>query len=189
MRILTSIVPCLQDPDAIAVVARCFLQANVLQNRMLIRARLVPPLYKSGVRYEPEPRWARLIDSRGRYLQFEDFATALDVLNRGWGDCDDLAPWICAERQETCGCGHMFTEHAPLPPRAARTGEPRSPFAVTRGPCTLCTNCREFHGEAANILVTYRVHLLRNGHKRPGFHALCRRGDGTTEDPSRYLGL
>lgn len=46
----------------------------------------VPPLYETGVIYRREPREIR-----------EDFATAPIVLARGWGDCDDLAPWRSAE--------------------------------------------------------------------------------------------
>jgi len=46
----------------------------------------IPRLYASGVRYarEPDP-------------SCEDFATTPVVLARGWGDCDDLAPWRAAE--------------------------------------------------------------------------------------------
>lgn len=45
-----------------------------------------PPLYRSGVRYAVEP-----VDAR------EQFCTAPAVLEQGWGDCDDLAPWRSAE--------------------------------------------------------------------------------------------
>lgn len=49
-----------------------------------------PPLYASGVVYRREPR---SITARGP----EDFATVPLMLRRGWGDCDDLAPWRAAE--------------------------------------------------------------------------------------------
>lgn len=45
-----------------------------------------PSLYASGVRYAPEPDEIR-----------EDWATIPVILARGWGDCDDLAPWRAAE--------------------------------------------------------------------------------------------
>jgi len=46
-----------------------------------------PPLYASGVRFQPEP-WAG---------KLEEFAHALKVLQRGWGDCDDLCAFRVAE--------------------------------------------------------------------------------------------
>lgn len=45
-----------------------------------------PSLYASGVKYGEEPRELR-----------EQFCTAPAVLAQGWGDCDDLAPWLSAE--------------------------------------------------------------------------------------------
>lgn len=47
----------------------------------------IPPLYRSGVRYEREPWQGRV----------EEFATIPIVLERKWGDCDDLAAWRAAE--------------------------------------------------------------------------------------------
>ena len=49
-----------------------------------------PPLYSSGVRYREEPPGT------------EEFCAIPDVLRRGWGDCDDLAPWRAAELR-LCG--------------------------------------------------------------------------------------
>lgn len=49
-----------------------------------------PSIYVSGVVYRREPR---ALTRRGA----EDFATAPVCLRRGWGDCDDLAPWRAAE--------------------------------------------------------------------------------------------
>ena len=48
----------------------------------------LPPLYKSGVVYRPEP-------NRGTGV--EDFADPWTCLSRGWGDCDDLTIWRIAE--------------------------------------------------------------------------------------------
>lgn len=57
-----------------------------------------PPLYSSGVRYaEDLPGSA------------EEFCAIPDVLRRGRGDCDDLAPWRAAELR-LCG------EHATAEP-------------------------------------------------------------------------
>lgn len=64
--------------------------ALVEANRLILRAGSVPPLMLSGVRYRPEPRnWT-----------VERFDNAQTCLDRGWGDCDDLASWQCAELLE-----------------------------------------------------------------------------------------
>lgn len=52
-----------------------------------LRQRPVVPLYRSGVRYEPEP-WGG---------DPEEWAPPPVVLRRGWGDCDDLVMWRVAE--------------------------------------------------------------------------------------------
>ena len=84
-------------PRAVATIARGFLRGVILHDRILIRQGLVPSLYglfrRGKLRFQPEP-WA------GR---FEEFADALTVARRGWGDCDDLVPWRCAEWQEHRG--------------------------------------------------------------------------------------
>lgn len=55
------------------------------------RVPLIPSLYRSGVRYREEPAdWA-----------LEHFDTIPVVFTRGWGDCDDLAPWRAAELRFT----------------------------------------------------------------------------------------
>lgn len=46
-----------------------------------------PRLYKSGVRYRREPP--------GR----ECWLTVPEVLTKRFGDCEDLASWLCAERK------------------------------------------------------------------------------------------
>lgn len=46
-----------------------------------------PALYSSGVRYQNEPQGQA----------FEEFAPIPTLLERKWGDCDDLAPWRAAE--------------------------------------------------------------------------------------------
>lgn len=61
------------------------LEGLVSTNFCLLSARRFPALYKSGVRYEREPR--------GR----EVWRTVPQVLAAGWGDCEDLAAWRAAE--------------------------------------------------------------------------------------------
>lgn len=68
---------------------KAILEAQVRINQLYLRTHNVPPLYKSGVRYKEEP-------DNG----LEEFACIEPVLRRGWGDCDDLAPWRVAELRE-----------------------------------------------------------------------------------------
>ena len=59
-------------------------------NQLFLKTHRVPPLYESGVRYQNEPR----------SFPCEEFASIPAVMARGWGDCDDLAPWRVAELRE-----------------------------------------------------------------------------------------
>lgn len=82
-----------RDPVVLAKLAGKFLRDVVWSNRMTLREAIrqgnpIPPLYRSGVRYERE---------RG---PSEEFADVLTVLKRGWGDCDDLVGWRVAELLE-----------------------------------------------------------------------------------------
>lgn len=70
------------------VAIKAILEATVMINRVYLRLHSVPPLYQSGVRYQEEPDDG-----------IEEFATIPIILSRGWGDCDDLAPWRVAELQ------------------------------------------------------------------------------------------
>jgi hypothetical protein len=53
-----------------------------------LKLRPIIELYKSSIRYQPEP-WA------GEGV--EEFADPFTVLDRGWGDCDDLVIYRGAE--------------------------------------------------------------------------------------------
>lgn len=61
----------------------------VAVNRVLIRKRMLKPIYRSGVRFREEPKGV------------ETFVDALTCQSRGHGDCAHLAAWRCAELQET----------------------------------------------------------------------------------------
>lgn len=67
--------------------AREYLGALVRTDELLLAYKMVPPLYQSRVRYRQEP------EGQGH----EEFADALTCFRRGWGDCDDLAAWRCAD--------------------------------------------------------------------------------------------
>lgn len=72
-----------------ALILRPILNALVEANRRFLRAHNVPGIYESGVRYANEPPGT-----------IEEFAAIPVMLKRGWGDCDDLAPWRVAELRE-----------------------------------------------------------------------------------------
>jgi hypothetical protein len=68
------------------------LEATTLVNEQLIRAGRTPlasTAINSGVRWQPEPPGD------------ESFDHSELVWSRGWGDCDDLAPWRAAELRVT----------------------------------------------------------------------------------------
>jgi hypothetical protein len=69
------------------------LEAVTRVNQRLLQNGQVPPFRDAGpgsaVRWQPEPPGA------------ERFDHAAKVLQRGWGDCDDLAPWHAASLRMT----------------------------------------------------------------------------------------
>lgn len=100
--------------------ARDYLGGLVQANRMFLRERLVPPLYSTRTLYRQEPQ-------RGE----EEFADAVTVHRRGWGDCDDLAAWRCAElRNEGLDAVLLFRAHPQYP------GERRLVHCLVRLPPT-----------------------------------------------------
>jgi len=88
--------PWLAQARMFACVVRIELEALVQINQLYLATHRVPPLYTSGVRYQSEPanyiKLGNLLVRRA-----EEFAAIPAVLERGWGDCDDLGPWRCAE--------------------------------------------------------------------------------------------
>lgn len=74
-------------------VIKALLDAQVRNNLLYLKVhRGVPPLYASGVRYQPEP-----VGQTFNGVPAEEFALIPVVLQRKHGDCDDLAPWRVAE--------------------------------------------------------------------------------------------
>ena len=69
------------------------LEALTTVDLIYLSTHHVPPLYQAGVRYQEEPRGKPGIIGSPN----EEFASVPAVYARGWGDCDDLAPWRCAE--------------------------------------------------------------------------------------------
>jgi len=64
------------------------LEALVMVDQLYLFSHHVPDIYQAGVRYQDEP-----------WQGFEDFAPVPTILKRGWGDCDDLAPWLVAQHR------------------------------------------------------------------------------------------
>lgn len=68
------------------------LDAATLLAQHDIRSGRIPPIedaIQQGIEWQPEPPGD------------ESFDKPSTVLERGWGDCDDLAPWLAAEMRET----------------------------------------------------------------------------------------
>lgn len=66
-----------------------FLNRLVVINRYLIKTRILPPLYKSGIVY-----------AREAVGQSEHWQTADQLLKSRVGDCEDIAAYRCAELLE-----------------------------------------------------------------------------------------
>jgi hypothetical protein len=90
----------LRSSRMLGVAIRPVLEALVQIDQLYLRFHHnVPPLYQSGVRYKEEP--VNVAQLGGGPLQrIEEFACIPAILERGWDDCDGLAPWRCAELRE-----------------------------------------------------------------------------------------
>lgn len=89
----------LKQSRMLGLAIKPILDALVTDDQLYLRVHHVPPIYESGVRYMEEPvNQAKL--GGGPTYRVEEFAAIPAVIERGWGDCDDLAPWRCAELRE-----------------------------------------------------------------------------------------
>lgn len=143
----------------IAMVARELMRAVLLQNCFLL-SRGLPALYASKVLYQKEP-WAP---------GYERFDNCKVVLARGWGDCDDLAPYRAADLR-------VFGDK--------NLGLDRCRF-MKSGNCVHGTFVASGSGEILPCCANVRIYC------RPGsgvFHCETRLPDGSVEDPSRFLGM
>lgn len=73
-------------PDELVGALRVLVFANLLWLRS--RPHAVLDLYDSGVRFRPEP-------TEGSGIEL--YQTIPEVYAQGWGDCDDVTGWRCAE--------------------------------------------------------------------------------------------
>jgi len=95
VRIVVNIDAAIENPRAVALAARGFMEGVISVNRVLMRqaaarGRPFPDLYDSGIKFRREP-WAG---------KLEEFADCETVLRRGWGDCDDLVCLRVAQLRE-----------------------------------------------------------------------------------------
>ena len=77
--------PVLRNSELFARAARDAIEATIRVNLEHMRELGAPSLYSSGVRYRLEPPGV------------EDFTDLQTLLERGWGDCSQLAAWRVAE--------------------------------------------------------------------------------------------
>lgn len=76
----------LKKSRILGIAIQPILHALTTVDQLYLKFHHIPPLYATGVRYKEEPEGT-----------IEEFAAVPAVLERKWGDCDDLAPWRCAE--------------------------------------------------------------------------------------------
>jgi hypothetical protein len=89
----------LRQSKKLGAAVKAICEINVLLNQGYLGCHKVPPLYRSGVRYQNEP--LNLLTLGGKpFENVEEFALIPAIIERGWGDCDDLAPWRCAELRQ-----------------------------------------------------------------------------------------
>lgn len=75
----------LKRSRTLALAIKPILEALVMVDQIFLRTHRVAHPYSGCLRYRPEPDDG-----------VEEFASAPVVYKRGWGDCDDLAPLLCA---------------------------------------------------------------------------------------------
>lgn len=159
----------------LACLAQGFLAGVVASNRVTLRdarrrGAAIPPLYQSGVEYDREP-WAGL---------FEEFADITTVLERGWGDCDDLCAWRTAElleQGEPASCRIYW--------RPQKSGQLMMHVQVRRGLCSADGTLLKqvFDRRMVTMPTGHRVRALTQCPSCQAFNT------GKIEDPSRFLGL
>jgi hypothetical protein len=114
MRIRLAIPDRLVTPAALEAA----LEATTLANAEAISRGEVPSLSDAisrGVKWQPEP-----------YLDGEHFDLSHQVAARGWGDCDDLAPWLAGELRAS-------GDDPDARPRVYKTGKDRWHVVVETG--------------------------------------------------------
>ena len=81
-------------------VIKAILDTQVAVNQLYLRLHKVPALYHAGIRYREEPLNVLRLGGHSTADSVEEFANVPAVIERGWGDGDDIVPWRCAELRE-----------------------------------------------------------------------------------------
>lgn len=84
--------------DPLAFFVKCAIDGFARGSVPMAHTWRLPPLYASGIRYQPEPN-----HGSGN----EDFALPATTYQRRWGDCDDLVIYriwelLCSGEQASC---------------------------------------------------------------------------------------
>lgn len=153
-----------QQSRVLGLVIKPQLDALVIADQLFLRMFKTPPLYQSGVRYREEPPTIITFPD-GSQRRVEEFASAAIVLSRLWGDCDDLAPFRCAELRNR---GEKATIRIQW--RKQPSGRKLYHIVVRRPP-----NVPDFNPD-------YMVRIFTN----VGGRQVC---TSIIEDPSRALGM
>lgn len=161
-RLLTIVGRRVRRPKVLAELAQdaaeLVIKSNMIEMREAARrGKPFPPLYESGIVYEREPPDG-----------FEEFADYETMLERGWGDCDDL---VCARAAELRCQGVACTVRIYWRFFSAETGERVNEKVI------------EANGGAMPRGVFAVMHVeLRHPPSKDY-------PKGRIEDPSRHLGL
>lgn len=117
----------LSRSEPFAQVVKTLLDAQVRNNLLYLSRHRVPPLYRSGVRYENEPEWK--FDGRPA----EEFALIPTIIARGWGDClprDSLVLLASGSTKPICELEigeSVMTHQGPAPVTEVRMTDPSKP--------------------------------------------------------------
>lgn len=149
-----------RDDQRLAELGDRLLACVVDYNVALLREHPeIPPLYKSGVRFRPEP-WAIGPDRLPEGL--EQFCSIPNLLERGWGDCAQLCAWRVAELK----AGGWRTPDAPQ-------GELATLRYYVKARCPACGA-----GDCPDC---------NHPNRKRSYHVQMRRADRRIEDPSQLL--
>ena len=145
MRIRLAIPDRILDADTLNALLEATTRAGV---RQLARGEApdVRAAIKQGLRWKPE-----------RFVDGEHFDLPLEANKRGWGDCDDLAPWLAASLRQS---GED--------PRAV-------PFAVRSGPTRWHIKVRKGNGAVLDPSRWAGMSHTVSGPNGAGVHALAAR--------------
>ena len=75
------------DPEVVKRKVAYLLEGIVGANRLIMLEQAIPPLYRSGIRYQVEP-WSE---------QAQSYSDCLEIIGRRWTECKGATAWRLAE--------------------------------------------------------------------------------------------